>query len=69
MAAVVVHELRNLAGQPRETLTIVLVGALVSAVFFAGLFLFFKWREKRRRATPRVQGLTARSAKKKRKRR
>jgi hypothetical protein len=63
------HELRNLAGQPRETLTIFVVGALVSAVFFAGLYIFFRWREKRRRAAPPVQGLAARPAKRKRRRR
>jgi hypothetical protein len=63
------HELRNLAGQPRETLAIFLVGALVSALFFAGLFLLFKWREKRRRGTPPVQGPSARGPKKKRRRR
>jgi hypothetical protein len=64
----VAHELRNLVGQPRETLTIFLVGALVSAVFFAGLFLFFRWREKRRRGAPPVLGLAARQARKKRRR-
>lgn len=63
------HELRNLAGQPRETLAIFLVGALVSALFFAGLFLLFKWREKRRKGTPPVQGASAREPKKKRRRR
>lgn len=63
------HELRNLAGQPRETLTIFLVGALVSAVIFAGLVLFFRWREKRRRGALPVQGLVAPRAKKKRRRR
>jgi len=63
------HELRNLAGQPRETLAIFLVGALVSALFFAGLFLFFKWRERRRRGSPPVQELSGRGPKKRRRRR
>lgn len=63
------HEFRNLAAQPRETLTIILVGALVSAVFFVGLFLFFKWRDKRRRQAASVQGFTARQARTKRGRR
>jgi hypothetical protein len=65
----VAHELRNLVGQPRETLAIFLVGALVSAVFFAGLFLFFRWREKRRRGAPPAQRSAARPAKKTRRRR
>jgi hypothetical protein len=63
------HELRNLAGQPPETLAIILVGALASAVFFAGLFLFFKWRHRHRRSAPPVQAVTARPAKVKRRRR
>jgi len=62
------HELRDLAAQPRETLTIILVGALVSAVFFACLFLFLKWRDKRRRGTSPVQELISRQAKKRRRR-
>jgi hypothetical protein len=65
---VVAHEIRNLIGQPRETLAIVLVGALVSAVFFAGLFLFFRWRERRRRSAPPVQGPAGRQAKKRKRR-
>lgn len=63
------HEFRNLAAQPRETLTIILVGALVSAVFFVGLALFFKWRDKRRRGSSSVQGFASRQAKAKRGRR
>lgn len=63
------HEFRNLAAQPREVLTIILVGALVSAVFFVGLFLVFKWRDKRRRGASSVQGFTARQARTKRRRR
>jgi uncharacterized membrane protein len=63
------HEFRNLAAQPRETLTIILVGALVSAVFFVGLLLFFKWRDKRRRGVSSVQRFAARQARTKRGRR
>lgn len=63
------HELRNLVGPPRETSTTFLVGALASAVFFAGLFLFFRWRERHRKVAPPVQGLAARQAKEKRRRR
>jgi uncharacterized membrane protein len=64
----VAHELRNLVGQPRETLAIALVGALVSVVFFAGLFLFFRWRERRRRGAPPVQGAATRQAKQRKRR-
>jgi Flp pilus assembly protein protease CpaA len=63
------HEFRHLAAQPRETLTIILVSALVSAVFFVGLFLFFKWRDKRRRGASSGQGFAVRQAKAKRRRR
>jgi hypothetical protein len=62
-------QLQHVVGQPRETLTIVIVGAVVSAAFFAGMFLFFRWRERRRRGTPLARGLQARQAKKKRRRR
>jgi hypothetical protein len=63
------HEFRNLAAQPRETLTIIFVGALVSAVFFVGLFFLIKWRDKRRRGASSVQGFASRQARTKRGRR
>ncbi len=42
------HEFRGLASASHETLTIILVGGLVSAVMIIAFALFLQWRHRRK---------------------
>jgi H+/gluconate symporter-like permease len=43
------HELRNLANQPHETLTRILIGAAVAIVAVLGGVGYLRWRERKRK--------------------
>lgn len=62
------HELLYVQYQSRETLSIILIGAVVSAVVTTGFALYFYWRGRHERRAARLARSARKAARKRRKR-